>query len=307
MNPAQQRFIEVLGRKNDTDESGGPEFEVGLRDRLHDDLEDGLGPLADDLDPDDPLWVSKHALGGIHGCEAQFMATRNTFEWSVANARGIVAHKAIELLVHWRGDPPTLDVVDEAIARCADSERGLGGFLQALKEADRAQLRGEVNDLVAKFRESVPRLRPQWYPVTESKSVCELLGGRVILSGKVDLTLGDPKKGDKVIIDLKSGRAVPGHREDLRFYALVETLKLGTPPRALATYYLDSAQPHREDVTTPLLDTAVRRTVDGVRKMVELRTEQREPNRSPGAPCRWCVLIDDCDDGQAELARQRDD
>ena len=55
VNPAQQRFIEVLGRKNDADESGAPEFEAGLRDRLQEDLEDGLGPLSDDLDPEDPL------------------------------------------------------------------------------------------------------------------------------------------------------------------------------------------------------------------------------------------------------------
>ena len=52
----------------------------------------------------------------------------------------------------------------------------------------------------------------------------ELCGGRVVLSGKADLTLGQPEGtgAGKVIIDLKTGGFAPVHREDLRFYALLE-------------------------------------------------------------------------------------
>ena len=136
---------------------------------------------------------------------------------------------------------------------------GAGAFLAGLPEADRAQLRSEATDLVTKFQECFPPLKPGWRPVSESRAHVELLGGAVVLSGKVDLTLGklDPGRANKVIIDLKSGMPVAGHREDLRFYALLETLRLGVPPRMLATYYLDAARAQPEAVTVPLLEAAL--------------------------------------------------
>ena len=57
----------------------------------------------------------------------------------------------------------------------------------------------------------------------------------------------------KVLLDLKTGGFGPAHRDDLRFYALVETLRLGVPPRLLATYYLDAARLQQEAVTEELL------------------------------------------------------
>ena len=47
--------------------------------------------------------------------------------------------------------------------------------------------------------------------------------------------------------DLESGRFVPSHREELRFYALVEAMRTGQAPRRLATYSLVTA---RADVET---------------------------------------------------------
>ena len=73
-----------------------------------------------------------------------------------------------------------------------------------------------------------------------------------MLSGKVDLTVGraDGLRAGKVLVDLKTGGFSPSHREDLRFYALVETLRLGVPPRLLATYYLDGGRLQQEAVRT---------------------------------------------------------
>ncbi len=133
--------------------------------------------------------------------------------------------------------------------------------------------------------------------------------GAVILSGKTDLSLGRPAGAlaNKVIIDLKSGRPSTTHREDLRFYALLETIKLGVPPRQLASYYLESARAHPEDVTVALLHSALRRTVDGITKIIELASGGRDPALLPGPTCRWCALSADCPEGRAELARDDDD
>ena len=262
----------------------------GLADDLRSILEDELAPVAEHLA--EPLWVSKHTLATVHSCEAHFLDSDDSrFDWSPANARGIVAHRAIEIMTHWRGDPNPADLVDETLARMADdAERAsIGGYIAGLDEYDRADLRGQAVDRVTAFTECFPPLRPAWRPRTEAKVRAELLDGSVVLSGKVDLSLGRP--GEKVIIDLKSGMPRPQHREDLRFYALLETLALGVAPRKLASYYLDAAATHPEDVSEGVLRAAVRRTVDGVHRIVEVRTRARVPERTPGPQCGWCSLL----------------
>ena len=106
-----------------------------------------------------------------------------------------------------------------------------------------------------------------------------------------------------MIIDLKTGRPAHRHREDLRFYALVETLRTGVPPRKLASFYLDVGQPVIEDVTPAVLRTAVRRTLDGVNALIELTVEGRVPVKRAGLTCRWCPLNQTCDEGLDYLDR----
>src|SRR5262249_59512572 len=111
--------------------------------------------------------------------------------------------------------------------------------------------------------------------------------GLIQLVGRVDLTLGAPRGNEprKVIIDMKTGAASAQHRDDLRFYALLETIRMGVPPRRLATYYLDAGRAEVEDVTPALLESALARTVDGTRQLVEVLRAQRAADVSPGATC----------------------
>jgi CRISPR/Cas system-associated exonuclease Cas4 (RecB family) len=302
-SPAQQALIDLLRRPEQP-----VAFPTDLGDELEAELEDALGGACSHLSTEDPLWVSKHLLASVHGCEAHHVAAASQpFEWTVPAARGLVAHKAIELGVHWQGEPAPMELVDEALARLQEDDRqGIQGFLNRLRAGDRAELRGLAVDLVAGFQECFPPLRSAWYPVTESRVRVELFGGALVLSGKTDLTLGRPMGlvANKVIIDLKSGRPIPAHREDLRFYALLETIKLGVPPRQLASYYLEVGRAHPEEVTPAVLHSAVRRVVDGVIKVVELSLGQRPPTKQPGASCRWCPVRPNCVEGQAELARR---
>ncbi len=296
-NPAQQAVIDLLGKSIDR-----AEIDVGIGPRLLDDLTDGLTPFVDGVELDNPLWVSKHALATVHGCEAHYLAGQGEFEWSVANVRGIVAHRGIELTIHMRAEAAPMQLVDEALARLINDDRAAGQFIGGLGEFDLADLRSTAVDKVSAFQESFPPLKPQWVPRTESRSRVDLFGGRIVLQGKTDLTLGKP--GDKVIIDLKTGSVSPMHREDLRFYALLETIKLGKPPRKLASYYLDTARAHPEDVTEPVLDTAVRRAVDGIKRLIAITRAGEEPRVRPGPQCRWCPLFATCEQGQAEQRRR---
>jgi hypothetical protein len=117
--------------------------------------------------------------------------------------------------------------------------------------------------MVAKFVELWPPLQKRWVPRTESRARAELCGGQVILSGRVDLALGQPRGAEAgtLLVDFKTGRTVMAHLEDLRFYALLETLRCGVPPFRVASYELDAGTFSSEDVTEATLDAAVRRTI----------------------------------------------
>lgn len=300
LNPAQQEVLDLLGAPLDA----RPTFDAELRHQLRAELEAALGDLSGDIDPDEPIFVSKHKLGSVHGCEVRLLADEAAgFEWSVPTARGTVAHKAVELSVHWRGEPTPAELVDESMARLANGGDGLAEFLQRCSEVESIELRAEALDRVTKFTEMFPPLQSRWRPVTESRVRLELLDGRIILSGKVDLSLGRARgtTAGKVLIDLKTGGFSPVHLDDLRFYALLETIRLGVPPRLVASYYLDAGVARPEAITEALLESTVARVADGVERLVGLAHGTVEPRLRTGPACRWCVRLHECDAGRQAL------
>jgi CRISPR/Cas system-associated exonuclease Cas4 (RecB family) len=224
------------------------------------------------------------------------------FEWTPARAHGQVAHKAIQLMLNWRGEPSPRELVDEALARLGDEERDFGRWIAALSPGDEADLRGRAVERVSKFSECFPPLDVRSNPATEAAAQWPL-DHPILLRARVDLVLGRPqgRESRKVIIDLKTGRVSQRHREDLRFYALVETLVRDVPPRKLATFYLDSAEPVVEDVTEGVLRTALRRTLDGIHRLIQLQVEGDPATKKPGTSCRWCPYRNECTEGQTYL------
>jgi hypothetical protein len=295
LSPLQEKTLGLLRRSSDVvvfDQA----FIASLRLGIEESFADFHARLGDET-----IFMSKHRISSVLGCEVQHLLD-DDFTWSPPIAGGQVAHRAVQLMVNWRGDPVPADVVDEAIARLAGEDIGLGEWIAGLGEADLADLRGFAIDKLIKFQECFPPLDRRAAPTVES-SVRWPVDGPIVLSGKVDLTLGRPAGAEsrKVIVDLKTGWVSQKHREDLRFYALVETLRTQVPPRKLASFYLDAGEPVVEDVNERLLMTASRRMLDAVNAEIELRIEGREPVKRAGVSCRWCPLAGDCDEGRAFL------
>ena len=303
LTPVQQQTLAVLGAAG----AERPLFPADLGARLRHDLEAGLQPVLGDLAPDEDLHLSKHLLQRIHGCEVKFLAedaAGDEFTVTVPIARGTVAHKAVELGIHWPGEPLPLALVDEALASLTANETWLSDFLQTCTETERAELRSSAGDRVAKFFECFPRLQPKWRPVTESSQIVDLADGRIRLRGKVDLTLGRAhgSQAGKVVIDLKTGGPNPAHRDDLRFYALLDAIRIGVPPRLVASFYLDMGEARTEAVTEALLDATVARTVDAAVRLAAMRTGSVEPVHRPSWGCRWCPALAECEVGRRWLA-----
>jgi RecB family exonuclease len=306
LTPVQAEVLAELGAST----VERPRFEPDLGKQLRRALEAGITPvLAATGDErrkgEDRVFVGKYPLAKVLGCEGLYLATEaEPFAWSVPTATGTIVHKAIELGVAWDGEAPPRVLVDAALDRLSLDTAPVSDWLYGLDEPDRAQLRAEAVALVSAFGEVFPPLKAQWRPVTETKLRAELVAGSVVLSGRVDLTLGRAH-GDlagKVIIDFKTGNQRADHVEDLRFYALLETLARGVPPRLVATAYLDAGRLRTEVVTTDMLEAAVRRTVEGVTRIVELAANQRPPRLLPAGHCRWCPALDACATGRSWLA-----
>lgn len=308
LNEAQQRVLDELGATSDLRPTFPDGLALGLRERLREELGDVVGRLADD----ETLFVSKYFLSQVLSCEARHVhdLTR-PFVWSVPLARGTVAHKAIELSVHWRTVPVANELVDEALGSLSHDGSAISDYLVNLPEAERAQLRGEAANATQAFLDGFPPLRtkPQWRPAVEVRSRHEMFDGRIILQGKVDLSLGGPTgdRSGRVFVDLKTGRRNRTHTDDLRYYALIETMRYGTPPRALASYYLDESRLAVEAVTQDLLWAAADRVIGGIRRHISLAGGEVEPEYRPSLACTWCPLIGSCEKGRAFLADTDDD
>lgn len=303
LTPAQRRVVDDLLARDQP----RPRFEPSVAGDLRARLDDALAPLAATLD--EPLWVGKTALAQVHSCEANYLAERAWSGMTLSMAVGEVAHRAIRLSIAMDGEPSPLELVDHAVADAAADEAGnLGGFLAALPAAARSELRADASNGVATFLECWPSLQASWWPRTELRLRTDLCGGRVILSGKVDLSLGHAIGAEArcLFVDLKTGGHYPAHLDDLRFYALIQTLRIGVPPFRVASYYLDSANFAAEDVSEETLEIAARRTADGARKMAELQSQQREATLTPCPRCRYCRIRSECD-GAKEWERRHEE
>ena len=108
--------------------------------------------------------------------------------------------------------------------------------------------------------------------------------------------MGEPDEltAGRVLLELKTGRAVPPHLDDLRFYALLETLVVGVPPSLLASFYVDAGTVQVEAVDEDLLRSAIRRTGNSISRLVQLRLKKVQPERRPSGSCRWCTIAADC-------------
>lgn len=297
LTPTQQRLLQVIRRP--------AEPVVFDRDYVDDLLvraRSGFGELSERLGGE-RVSFSKYQIAQVLGCERRYVTPQPPFAWSPHLARGTVTHKAIELLVHWPEATTPATAVDSAIGQLVDRGTSLGDWLSAIDPASLAELRGMVVERVTRFAQDFPPVDWRAEPITEATG--RWAATPVLeLAGRADLILGRPDgaTSTRLIVDLKTGRRSPVHREDLRFYALVETLQRAVPPRAVATFYLDEADIEVEHVTEAVLEAALARTFAAVERHLELMVARRPPATAPGFACRWCHVREDCRPGREFLA-----
>jgi hypothetical protein len=189
-----------------------------------------------------------------------------------------------------------------------DSPTGVKDFLPSLDLSDRADLVNSANNGFTAFLGHWPPIERRWIPRFEQWANYEaLFDGTLHLRAKHDLALGIPTgtTARTIIVDVKTGKLNYSHPEELRFYALVETLRAGVPPFRVASYYTRSGMYPAQDVTEDMLFQTADKLVQVVRRMWELNTAQSEPSRVPGGLCEYyCPLYSDCEVGQRYVAER---
>jgi hypothetical protein len=150
-----------------------------------------------------------------------------------------------------------------------DHQAPLAGWIGDLPGPARSELRAEVERQADGLRRRWPPLDPMWLPRTQESLRVPLAGGRCLVSARVDLVLGRPAEdvATVALIEVTSGARWPGHAADRRFDALVETLRSGIPPFAVATYSARTGELDVDPVTPELLADAARRCLAGARAM----------------------------------------
>jgi putative RecB family exonuclease len=210
---------------------------------------------------------------------------------TVAQAKGTLVHRALELLLDLDADTRTLpvarDLLPQAITDVLD-----GDEYRALDLADEARsaLIADAGRLVEKYFElEDPRtIQPEGLELMLEAEV-----GGVRLRGIID-RLERNADGGLVVTDYKTGK-VPGERFEqgrlggVHFYAFLCEQVLGERPAAIQLYYL--AQPVA--IIAEPSDQSIRgmeRKVGAIWTAVEKACEREDFRPNPGKLCQWCAF-----------------
>ncbi|MCC7078276.1 MAG: PD-(D/E)XK nuclease family protein [Acidimicrobiia bacterium] len=298
LNPCQQSVL------SDLIDYGGERqvFDPGLAAGLRRELEDALVDLAHSYTARQPFVISKSRLSHVSTCEGLFLGrARDVFEMTRPMAVGILTHKAVErLMVDPRRHRHPRSVARHVIEIATSDDDTLGTWLDGLDPEETAEIAGQVSNLATDFVAQWPPVDAGWFPRVESRAAAVLCADRVKLAARYDLALGKPHgmQARTLIVDLKTGTAGYTHLGEVRFYALIETLRHGVPPYRVALHSLETGGHHAEVVTEEMLFATTNWVAEGARAMHEVTTALRDPELSPGPACTWCPVRETCEPGQ---------
>jgi hypothetical protein len=276
-----------------------PEFVDDLRSFLEDGVDDVVGPATADSGR---LVVTKDRLTRALSCPVHRSADRG------AGRVDDGLHGIVDGRPDGRSFSPALacgamvgalfrqvvavgavdDPMDDALGALAldEHQAALVGWIRALPEAERSELRAEVARQALGLVERWPSFEPSWLPRTNETARVPIARGSVELRARVDFAVGRPdrNRASVALVDVVTGTRRPEHRAGRRFDALVETLRGPAPPFAVATYYSRTGELDVDPVDHDLLVAAARRTVRGAR--VLLGGDESLDDGSTCAVCR---------------------
>ena len=286
--------IQSLAELMDVEPTGDLPGEDDLRD-LREDIEADLVAITSEWDdrPDGPLRITKARLQSTGICHAQVLSEAEPFVLDTDVAAGAICDIAAGFVVIHPTYEPAGDWL-EALRWALAQERP--DILELVGRLDPDQLDvfvatvnercNALRDLIGDVRHSRPTIRER------ARLPFDQAG--VLLSAETDLlTRGE----HPTIVELKSGKLGPWVLDELRFYALVRSLRDLRAPTFMCSISLSdrniTALPLRFDDLT----AAARRVVAAAEALVDIDRSVgagRAVQTSPGGHCRWCRRVRAC-------------
>jgi hypothetical protein len=244
-----------------------PRVDRGLAAGLREWLEDGVGPAVSDWPANrPPLRVDRRALanalspGAENDPPGAAVLTTSRLRGALVNVlfRQIVTSGTVD-------DP----IEDGLAALAAAGREGLVHAFAALEAPEKQALASELGAQVGQIRADWRPIPSGWLPRTTEWMSIPLAGGRVLLTDLADLVVGTPSSGvaSVCLVAVRSGERRDQDRPDAHFRALLETVRSGAAPFAVATYYPRHGDLDLDPVDDEILTAAVRRTLDGLAEL----------------------------------------
>lgn len=273
-------------------------------------LEEASGQLPD-LPADVTIRVTKRHVQRVLACEQHLVASLQEARRATLDmVSGQLLDHLFSLVIARRSideDPIGQDPLGAALSAARiSSDHGLLSDWESLAVDDQTELRYTVESLASELIRRWPILPSNALVRLQETLRIPLTGGRVVLTGRVDLVLGHPgpRRAGCTLIDLKAGTRRYEDREDAAWYALLETLRHEMMPFQTGNYYLRDGGLTLDVVTSEMLERQAGRVAEAVRRMADLG-QGRAPIPTPSDLCPWCPALPGCDTGR-KYARARD-
>ena len=248
------------------------------------------------------LWLNKTKVTAALGCARKHQADLGVKRsWDLRGVQSSVTHNALRLATIMEDEQDPMQLVNNAVRSILDSGGGAAEYLASATSSELMTLQLEATQAVTAYLETFPKFTSADWPVTHKTVQADFGGGAIKVTARIDLMVGNSLEDRKVIINLKTGGPAPLHAEDLRFYALLETLRRTGAPRRVFTYYLSNGSASSEDISCDVLQAAAERVVAAVKRTLELNAGTATPETMPDDPCKWCRVQKDCGPGTLYL------
>jgi hypothetical protein len=278
-----------------------PDVEWHLRHELEQ-ATSGIG----DVSPGVVVRVSKKHLRQVLLCERHLVASLAPApeEPSLDLIAGMLLDRLFGLVV--LGHPIDEDPLGEALSAAAVAGDGdLVGAFHSLPVEDQEEVRDRIAVQGRTLAARWPPLPPTALVRLQEPLRAELAGGRVVLSGRVDLALGRPtaERSGTTLVDVKSGKRRYDDALDADWYAVLEALRHRVPPFQSGSYYVRDGGIDLAVYDTGRLARAAARVAEGVARLVRLAAGEA-PTMTPNGLCPWCPAFARCEVGRAHAANE---
>ncbi|MGI9017380.1 MAG: PD-(D/E)XK nuclease family protein [Euzebya sp.] len=267
--------------------------------RLRDLIEGRLAPILEQRAVDAPrVTLGKTQLDAL-ACDGRYLdLLASRFEWSRPTVRGQLVHRAIALDQHTGRTATAKDLMSHAWEEFRHSGDGHLDYADDLGELEVASLQAEAATVVEEYRATFPLLPDTWRVIFEPTIQARFGAGAVTVRGKPDIVMGRVVPGERrlLLADLKTGNRSRSDRQDMRWYALLATLKYRQAPFKVATYYIDEGRWDQETVTDDVLEAAARGLLDRVVTALRLTDDPTPRELHAGPMCNWCGLAPTCEE-----------